>query len=135
MNWFPFVTNGVIGGTTGFCLMTIALLFRTRQVAKNGLYVDTKYIQQSPYLHGLLRQVTLSCKTGRLSVSENYKEFITAVDRLVGMALRGEKYCECPESLLQLLKSAYVNDPPAEAVNQQLTAAVYQIVQHGSQQK
>jgi hypothetical protein len=50
MNWFPFVTNGVIGGTTGFCLMTIALLFRTRQVAKNGLYVDTKYIQQSPYL-------------------------------------------------------------------------------------
>jgi hypothetical protein len=51
------------------------------------------------------------------------------------MALRGEKYCQCPESLLQLLQSAYVNEPPTEAVNQQLTAAVYQLVQHGSRQK
>lgn len=126
MSW---VRNGAIGGSVGLFLIMLALVYRTRQVQKDGLYVYSKYIPRDWYLHALLRQVAVCCKTSRSSVTDQYKKFIQSMDELVGTTLRGEQTRRFDHaSLMQLLKDGFVQEPLTE-VQEQLSAAIRQLVQ------
>lgn len=125
MSW---LRNGVIGGSVGLFLIIIALLYRTRQTQKDGLYVYAKYIPRNWYLHALLQQAVVCCKTSRFSVTDQYKKFIRSMDDLVGATLRGEQTRRFDHaSLMQLLKDGFVQEPLTD-VQEQISAAVRQLV-------
>ncbi len=121
--------HSITGGITGFVIALVAVLLRFRQHIKNGIYVETKYIQRNHHLVELIRQIRPLCQTGKFSVSPKFKEFVEKVDRLTGSALQHRAPGVDQTDLLNVVKSAAVNGSITPRMELDISSTLQQLTQ------